>query len=595
MTAGAAAVPASTDPAAVPRITLSVFLRAVAILAVTTGIVAALVSWQAARLTARVAGEGLARYAAEVTESLAVASGPAIRFRKVDDVLAEAALVLDRSQGAAAVILAFDGAGAPVAVLPEGADAAALLPLAAAALSARDGQTSADGHKVARLALGKDGVPVGGIAIAWSDDALQAAIRAETAAIRLQALGVFLALTVLAAWVLRAGIALPLRRVAAAMDGVAAGDHGSAIPHTDRRDEVGALARNLDRFRADLGHAEELRQAAARDQEDQARVVADLSTALGCLAAGDLSTRLDRAFPPAYEGLRADLNRLAQALSAALADVVAGADRIRHGSEGLTRSTDELSHRTETQAATLEQSVAAIEELTGAVRAAVGDMRRVAEGVGRARAHAADSQQVVRDAVQAMSAIRASSDQITRIIGVIDDISFQTNLLALNAGVEAARAGEAGRGFSVVASEVRALAQRTSESAQQIRDLIRTAADGVLHGVELVDRTGEALRRIAAEVEDVTGLSERLATGIGGQSAGLNEVAIGLGQLDRVTQQNAGMVDQTAATQRRIGDEAQRLAALVARFRLAAAAPGIPAAAALPAAAAAQPDYRRAS
>lgn len=551
---------------------LSVFLRVVAILAVTTAIVAALVSWQAARLTARVAAEGLARYAAEVTESLAVGTAAAIRFRKAEDVTAEAQIVLDRALGAARTILAFDAEGQVVALLPAAADpaaAAALQTMAADALAADSARASEDGLRIVRLARGKEGAPVGGVAIAWSDAALQAEIAAATMRIRLQALAVFAALTVLAALVLRAGIALPLRRVAAAMDGVAAGDHDTAVPHAARGDEVGALARNLDRFRLDLGRAHAARLAAAEDQKQQARVVERLRKALGQLAGGDLSVRLAEAFPPAYEALRTDLNRLAEALSAALGDVVSGADRIRHGTEALSRSTDDLSRRTENQAATLEQSVAAIEELTGAVRVAVDDMQRVAQGVGRARSHAAESQQVVRDAVQAMSAIRASSDQITRIIGVIDDISFQTNLLALNAGVEAARAGEAGRGFSVVASEVRALAQRTSESAHQIRDLIQSAAEGVLRGVELVDRTGAALRGIAREVEDAAGLAQGLAQAIGGQSAGLNEVALGLGQLDQVTQQNAGMVDQTAVTQRHIRDEAERLSALVARFRLA--------------------------
>jgi methyl-accepting chemotaxis protein len=190
---------------------------------------------------------------------------------------------------------------------------------------------------------------------------------------------------------------------------------------------------------------------------------------------------------------------------------------------------------------------------------------------------------VVQKAVAAMTAIEKSSDEISQIVGVIDDIAFQTNLLALNAGVEAARAGDAGRGFAVVASEVRALAQRSSEAAKQIKTLIAGSSDQVANGVSLVGEAGEVLTRIAKHISHISGLISEIAAGAAEQSTGLAEINIGVTQLDKVTQQNAAMVEEATASSHALNAEAGNLGELVARFQLdsttapAAAAPSRPA------------------
>ena len=167
-----------------------------------------------------------------------------------------------------------------------------------------------------------------------------------------------------------------------------------------------------------------------------------------------------------------------------------------------------------------------------------------------------------------MGDIESSSQQISQIVGVIDEIAFQTNLLALNAGVEAARAGEAGRGFAVVASEVRALAQRSAPAAKEIKTLIATSRSQVENGVTLVGRTGMALKAIAARVHDISGIMAEITASTREQSTALDEVNVAVTQMDQVTQQNAAMVEESTAASQNLTHEASQLVDLVSRFEL---------------------------
>jgi methyl-accepting chemotaxis protein len=258
------------------------------------------------------------------------------------------------------------------------------------------------------------------------------------------------------------------------------------------------------------------------------------------------------------------MDGMAKAVSA----VSDNAYTLRTGAAEMGQSALDLSRRTEQQAASLQETASSLNQITAAVRKTAEGARQ-AQAIGEA-AHrdVEQSARVSHDAVVAIGAIETSSRQIGQIIGVIDEISFQTNLLALNAGVEAARAGDAGRGFAVVASEVRALAQRAAEAAKEIKGLIEVSSRQVSEGVACVNETGDALARIMASVVDLSGVVSDIAASAQEQATALQEVNGAMGQMDRVTQENVAMVDQSTAASRRLANESQALTQLIGHFKV---------------------------
>jgi methyl-accepting chemotaxis protein len=363
-------------------------------------------------------------------------------------------------------------------------------------------------------------------------------------------------------------------------------DFSPAVPYTERRDELGAMAQTVQIFRENglmmlrlekegaeqRRIVEEQRVLAEKQQREaasqQAEVVEALAGALARLAQGDLTCELGRPLAPEYERLRADFNAAIGELHSAMQKIVAHTDAIGSGTQEMASASDDLSKRTEQQAAGLEQTAAALQEITSNVRRTADGSMRAREVVTAAQNDAERSGHVVREAVAAMGAIEDSARQISKIIGVIDEIAFQTNLLALNAGVEAARAGETGRGFAVVASEVRALAQRSAEAAKEIKGLISTSSQQVARGVSLVGHTGEALGRILQQVGAVSTVIGEIAASAEEQASGLSELNTAVAEMDKVTQQNAAMVEQTTAATHSLSHETVELREAAQRFRI---------------------------
>lgn len=367
-------------------------------------------------------------------------------------------------------------------------------------------------------------------------------------------------------WVVSRSITQPIGRVCEAMAAIGDGNLEAAIPDTGNQSEVGEIARSLNGLRQKLMVAAEMTDSRLKQQIEQQQITESLRIGLNDLSSGNFSRPITTPFAPDYEVLRQDFNLVVEKLSRAISLVAGSAESIRARSAELTHAADDLAHRTETQAATLEQTAAAMDQMTSSVKSSTASTKEVEAIVRQARKEAEDTGAVVKGAVSAMVEIEKSSNHISQIISVIDDIAFQTNLLALNAGVEAARAGDAGRGFAVVASEVGALAQRSSMAAKEIKTLIGDSTQNVGLGVDQVGRAGQALTSIVERVAQISTLVSNIASGAVEQSTGLGEINVGVTQLDLATQQNAAMVEQTKAASQLLSQSANDLTELMAQF-----------------------------
>jgi len=227
----------------------------------------------------------------------------------------------------------------------------------------------------------------------------------------------------------------------------------------------------------------------------------------------------------------------------------------------------DLATRAEQQAGALGETAASMEEMAASVTATATNAVQASELARQARDRAQQGRAVVTDAVAAMGGIERSSKRINDIISVIDGIAFQTNLLALNAAVEAARAGEAGKGFSVVASEVRTLAQRSSEAARDISGLITESGGKISEGVGLVNSTGSALGGILDAIERVSTTIDDISEASREQSQGLDGINGSLSSMDEMTRRNATLAVNSAESAARLREEARQLASLIRRFQ----------------------------
>jgi methyl-accepting chemotaxis protein len=393
------------------------------------------------------------------------------------------------------------------------------------------------------------------------------------------------AIAVAIAMVARRQVVLPLLRITSVLDRLARGDLGAEPPAIASNDEIGQMNKALHAFRqAVIDRQSELEAADQREaleterarndeiQAEQRRVQTEVVTAIASglsrLAHGDLVHRIDTPFPAQYESLRSDFNGAVASLADAVKGIHHAASGIRSGSGEISKASDDLSLRTQQQASSLEETAAALNQITATVRSTAAGAEEAHNAVILANKEVDAGGAVVRSAIDAMSTIEKSSGEIGQIIGVIDEIAFQTNLLALNAGVEAARAGEAGRGFAVVASEVRALAQRSAEAAKQIKGLITASANQVTTGVDLVAKTGDVLQRLAVAMSNINGVVSQIASTAREQAGGVAEVNTAIDQMDRATQQNAAMVEETTAASHSLAREAEELSHLVGRFKV---------------------------
>ncbi|MEW9900745.1 methyl-accepting chemotaxis protein [Chitinivorax sp. PXF-14] len=294
----------------------------------------------------------------------------------------------------------------------------------------------------------------------------------------------------------------------------------------------------------------------------------DLGKVLSALATGDLRSTIESQYEGELATICTDANACVEHLREIVTQIKSSADTINTAAGEIAAGNSDLSGRTEEQASSLEQTAASMEQLTGTVKQNADNARQASQLASSASDIAQRGGEMVARVVTTMSSISDSSKKIADIIGVIDGIAFQTNILALNAAVEAARAGEQGRGFAVVASEVRSLAQRSAAAAKEIKELIQDSVSRVNDGHELVVEAGGTMTDIVGAVQRVRDIINEIAHASSEQSDGIDQVGRAITQMDEVTQQNAALVEQAAASAESLEDQARSLVGAVAMFKL---------------------------
>jgi Methyl-accepting chemotaxis protein len=293
------------------------------------------------------------------------------------------------------------------------------------------------------------------------------------------------------------------------------------------------------------------------------------------IADGDLTQRLTLNGRNELTQLADTVSHMQRSLINTVTHVREGTDAIYSGTSEIAAGNNDLSSRTEQQSAALEETAASMEQLTATVKQNADNARQAAHLAQSASETARRGGSVVDDVVSTMHDIASSSQKIADITSVIDGIAFQTNILALNAAVEAARAGEQGRGFAVVAGEVRNLASRSAQAAKEIKALIDNSVEQVDTGSALVGSAGDTMHEIVSAVTRVTDIMGEISSASDEQSRGIDQVALAVAEMDKVTQQNAALVEESAAAAAALEEQAGRLSEAVSAFRITSSTPGV--------------------
>ena len=339
--------------------------------------------------------------------------------------------------------------------------------------------------------------------------------------------------------------------IAAVVEACAAGDFSRRLATDDKEGIFREICDGMNR----IGEAADAGLGAVR-------------SALDRMAAGDLSHRMPDAFAGVFAEIARAMNETAASLSETLTRIAQSAERVDGSSQMIAGSARDLMQRSDTNAIRIERTARELSQILENVTTAAKSAETARVSVEDVTAMARVGNDVITQTIAAIDLIQTSSDQISKVLKLIDDIAFQTNLLALNAGVEAARAGDAGRGFAVVASEVRALAQRSSEAAREISGYVETSAGNVRSGVTLVQQSGDAFRRIVAGLEDATIRIHDIVAATSETSTGIGEISKATTALDADTRQNAAALRGTADAVTSLQTEASTLNTAVAAFHL---------------------------
>lgn len=407
--------------------------------------------------------------------------------------------------------------------------------------------------------------------------------------------GLFLVLAIL----LARSIAKPLGRLNQVLQGIMNGDFTQVAPKS-RLTEISSISSAVETFRDSEAKKEQLVQelseviSACAEGNFSNRIstagktgsfaelgqgvnsigtvaetgLGEVLSVLKALSNGDLTKRMPDGQRGVFKDISDAIDGLNNNLGGMVRQLAGSSELLNNTSSEIAAAADDASRRSERTAASIVETASALQTFGQTVSGTAESAQQARGIVRQAEERARATQDIAGRTNEAMQRIEASSGAIARIIEMIEDVAFQTSLLALNAGVEAARAGEAGKGFAVVASEVRALAHRSAEAAQEINDLISKSEREVADGVKLVNETGKSLEEILVMVEQVVAQVNTIAENTNEQSRGIGDVNAAVQDMDRDAQQNAAMLEETAASGQMLRNEASNLVEVISGFTL---------------------------
>mgnify|MGYP000867924911 CR=1 FL=1 len=346
-------------------------------------------------------------------------------------------------------------------------------------------------------------------------------------------------------------IAEPIVACANRLKLLSEGDLHTEVPKTDSKDETGMLLSSM--------------EATVNELND---VIGDISFHLGAIADGDYTTDVSKEYLGDLVPIENSLKKIIDSLNELSGQIDESAEQLSTSSEQVACGAQALSQGSTEQASSVEELAATINQMTEQIKLNAESAENAKNITFDASKEVQNGNEQIVKMTKAMNEINETSLQIGKIIKTIEDIAFQTNLLALNAAIEAARAGEAGKGFAVVADEVRNLAAKSSEAAQNTTDLIEGALRAVENGDVIVENTAESLKRIVEKTEMTVSIVEKIAEATQQQSVGASQITSGIEQIASVVQHNSATAEESAAASQELSIQAQVLKKLLEGIKL---------------------------